>query len=483
MLHIVGLGPGSIDSLTLGTVKLIKKHPLFLRTKMHPTVEYLNEIEKEYISYDEIYENEETFKDVYETIKEDVINQYKKYGEIVYAVPGNPLVAEKTVSLLINYLKEKKLAYKIYSAVSFIDVILEELEIDPIDGLMIIDALNIENEYPNFDKNIIITQVYSKRIASNVKLSLGNYYDDEDEIFIISRAGTIDSYVKKIKLYELDREKNIDHLTSVFIPKVKSNYGFYDFIKIIEKLRDKEEGCPWDIKQTHESLKENLIEESYELIDAINKKDFAGIEEELGDVLLQIALHSTIAKESGDFAIHDVIKTISNKMIYRHPHVFENNNKLTEEEIENQWTELKKKENRHTKIKEMLDSISRSYPSLLRAEIVQKKVSKQGLDLIDLNQVIEKLEEKFYEFKKELLTSNNNIKIENEFGDLIFSIVNLGRFLDLNSELALDKSTDKFRDRIYKVEELVLADGLSFSDLEASDYDKYWQKAKNLETF
>ncbi|NLC66134.1 MAG: nucleoside triphosphate pyrophosphohydrolase [Clostridium sp.] len=481
MLHIVGLGPGSMDSLTLGTVKLIKKHPLFLRTEMHPTVEYLKEIKKDYISYDQIYDSKETFEDVYEEIKEDIIKQHEKYGEIVYAVPGHPLVAEKTVSLLIKYLKEKELSYKVYSAVSFIDVILQELEVDPIDGLLIIDALNIENEYPNFDKNIIITQVYSKRVASNVKVSLGNYYNDEDDIFIISRAGTRESYIKKIKLYELDRVEGIDHLTSVFIPKVENNYGFYDFIKIIEKLRDKDKGCPWDIKQTHESLKKNLIEESYELVEAIDKKDFAGIEEELGDVLLQVALHSTIGNEAGDFSIHDVIKTVSNKMIYRHPHVFDKTNKLTETEIEKQWSELKQKENGDKKIKETLSDISSSYPSLLKAELVQKKVSISGLDLIDLKQVFEKLEEELYEMKEEVLT-NNKVGIEEEFGDLIFSLVNLGRFLELNSELALAKSIDKFRERIYKVEELVLADGLKINDLEAIEYDKYWQKAKNLET-
>lgn len=482
MLHIIGLGPGNIDSLTLGVVKLIKNKPLFLRTERHPTVKYLKEIEKEYTSYDEIYENEETFEDVYEKIKNEVIKNLKKHGEIVYAVPGNPMVAEKTVSLLLKHAKENNIPYKVYSAVSFIDVILEELEIDPIEGLLVIDALNIENEQPNFSKDIIITQVYSKRVASDVKISLGKYYDDEDEIYLVSRAGTKESSIEKIKLYELDRKDGIDHLTSVYIPKTKSNYGFYDFIDIIKRLRDKDHGCPWDIKQTHESLKKNLIEESYEVIDAIDKKDFLAMEEELGDVLLQIALHSAIGSEEGDFDIHSIIKTIGDKMVYRHPHVFKKVDNLNEKEVEEQWIKLKEKEKGHNTIKEVLEELSNSYPSLLKAEITQKKVSDFGLDLVDINQAIEKIEEEIVELKKEV-EKKDKVKIEEEIGDLFFSIVNLGRFLKVNSEIALAKSTDKFKHRISLVEKLAMIDGLEIKELKSTEYDNYWQKAKNLETF
>ena len=482
MLHIVGLGPGSVDSLTLGVVDLIKDKRLFLRTDKHPTVKYLKEIEKEYTSYDEIYENKETFEQVYEEIKKEVVKNYKKYGEVVYAVPGNPMVAEKTVSLLIDYFKRNKLPYKVYSAVSFIDVILEELEIDPIGGLLIIDALNIENEHPSFSKNIIITQVYSRRVASNLKISLGKYYDDEDEIFLVSNAGTKDSSIKKIKLYELDRQDGIDHLTSVFIPKTQSNYGFYDFMDIIEKLRDKDSGCPWDIKQTHETLKKNLIEESYEVIDAIDKKDYIAVEEELGDVLLQIALHSTIASEGGDFNIHGIIKTVADKMIYRHPHVFKKANNLSEKEVEDQWSKLKEKEKGYKGLKDILGEISSSYPSLLKAEIIQKKASEVRLDLIDINQVLDKIEEEFNEIKIEV-SNKDKKKIEEELGDLIFSVVNLGRFLKINSEIALSKSIDKFRNRISLVEGFALEDGIKISELKSIDYDNYWQKAKNLKTF
>ena len=345
MIHIVGLGPGSKDALTLGTMEIIGKYPLFLRTKKHPTVDFLEKQGISYTSFDHLYEKADTFDEVYEEIRKNVLAQ-AQLGDIIYAVPGHPLVAEKSVMLLLETLKREEVPYKIYPSISFVDTMLEALLIDPIQGIRIVDALDIESETPDFSKGTIITQVFSPYIASKVKLALLEYLSDEDPVVFVRAAGTDQEVVRHLKLYELDRQKDIDDLTSVYVPPMAGKYDFYSFMKVVERLRDKDEGCPWDKEQTHASLKKYLIEESYEALEAIDLKDYDLLSEELGDVLLQILLHSTIGKEKGEFNIHEVIKTVSEKMVYRHPHVFKKEEILTTQEVRNQWDELKKKEKR-----------------------------------------------------------------------------------------------------------------------------------------
>ena len=348
MIRIVGLGPGDKDAITLGTLEVLKNGGnVFLRTYKHPNVEYLEQLGVKFETYDEIYDNAENFDEVYSSIAEKLMKEQKSYEDIVYAVPGHPLVAEKSVSNLIKLCEEHGIKYEIYPAVSFIDVIMESLQIDPVNGLKVIDAFDIHNQL--FDKRIgtIVTQVYNNYIASEVKLALSEYYKDDTEIYFIRAAGVkgMES-IRKIPLYELDRQEDIDHLTSVYIPKDLSNtYDFKDFTDIMGTLRG-EDGCPWDKEQTHESLKRYLIEECYEVLEAIDANDEDMMIEELGDVLLQVVFHAQIGKEEGYFDITDVIKAVSTKMIERHPHIFGNVKADTSEEVLANWDEIKKKEKR-----------------------------------------------------------------------------------------------------------------------------------------
>lgn len=325
MIKILGLGPGSKNSLTIGTLETLKSGiKTYFRTEIHPTVEYIRNLGIEFETYDYKYEENENFDDVYKSIADDLVKKHEEYKELIYAVPGHPLVAEKSVTNLINLCKDKGIETEILTAVSFIDVMMDVLKVDPIEGLKIVDAFEINNNLIDRRVNTIITQVYNKMIASEVKIALSQYYDDEKEIIFVRAAGIKDEEsVRKMPLYELDWQEDIDYLTSIFVPKDDENryYDFYDLVKIIEHLRS-EDGCPWDREQTHESIKTALVEESYEVIDAINKQDDEGLIEELGDVLLQVVFHSVIGKEEGFFNERDVIKAICEKMIYRHPHVF-----------------------------------------------------------------------------------------------------------------------------------------------------------------
>lgn len=479
MIHIVGLGPGSVDALTLGAIKALKAYPLYLRTEKHPTVSYLKEEGIIYKTFDDNYMKAEKFEDVYEGIRDFIVNEAKE-RELTYAVPGHPLVAEKSVMLIIEACKSEGIPYRIYPSISFVDTMLEALEIDPITGLRIVDALAIEVEKPDFSKGTIITQVFSGYMASRVKIALGHYLEDEDEIVFVRSAGTPEEVVRRIPLFELDRQKDIDDLTSVYVPPMANRYDFYSFMNIVERLRDKEDGCPWDKEQTHESLKRYLIEESYEALEAIDLHDYDSLSEELGDVMLQILLHSTIGKEEGNFTVHDVIRRVSEKMIYRHPHVFSKDREMTSEEVLVQWEELKKKEKSEDSLSDALKGISKFYPGLSRAEKVQKKARKYGFDWDEISPVFAKVEEEILEIR-EALTEGNEEKVHKELGDLLFAAVNLSRFLGADPEVSLNQTSDRFISRITKMEELLLADQLSFRGLSLEKLDEYWEIAKKDE--
>ena len=482
MIKIVGLGPGSPDALTIGAVKALEESKnLYFRTEKHPTVDYLKNGLKSFKTCDNYYEEGSSFDEVYSNIANEMIEEYKKYGELVYAVPGHPLVAERSVLNLINLCNENNIEYKILPAVSFVDAMMDRLQIDPIEGLKIIDAFDIKNQI--LDKRIgtIITQVYNHLIASEVKLELLEYYNDETEIYYVRAAGIQgEESIRKIPLYELDMQEDIDYLTSVYIPKdINNKKDFYDLVNTIEILRS-EDGCAWDREQTHESIKNCLIEEAYETVDAIEDDNIDGLIEELGDVLLQVVFHSVIGKEDGYFNISDVIEAITSKIIYRHPHVFGDAVANTSNEVLQNWDELKKKEKNYETLSEEIDGIAKALPALTKAHKVQKKVSKVGFDFENINEAIKKIEEEINEVL-DVYKSNNREKIINEVGDLLFACVNVARLLNVDEEEALNKSTKKFVKRFNFIEESIVNQGKSLSESTIDEMNALWEDSKKYD--
>ncbi|NEZ47683.1 nucleoside triphosphate pyrophosphohydrolase [Clostridium niameyense] len=479
MIKIVGLGPGSQDSITLGAIENIKKsQKVYLRTEKHPTVDYLKEIGIKYDTFDNEYEKGENFDEVYENIAKALIKNSKEYENIVYAVPGHPLVAEKSVSILINLCKGENIEFKVIPAVSFVDALMEGLTIDPVEGLKIIDSFDIESK--TLDKRIgtIVTQVYDKFIASEVKLKLMEYYKDDTDIYFVRGAGIEGiEEIKKIPLYDLDRQENIDHLTSIYIPKdLKNNYDFIDLLDIIEKLRSKD-GCPWDKEQDHFSIKKCLIEECYEVLEAIDENDIDMLIEELGDVLLQIVFHSQIGSEEGFFTIQDVISSICNKMINRHPHVFGDIIAENSKEVIENWDKIKKREQGIENYTDELKHVPKNLPSLMRAYKVQKKAAKVGFDWDNIEDAMNKIVEEYYEIK-DVYKGEKEAKILEEIGDLIFSVVNVARFLDIDPENALNYTIDKFINRFEYIESTALSMGLDLNEMSLEEMDTLWEKAK-----
>ncbi|MBE6071967.1 MAG: nucleoside triphosphate pyrophosphohydrolase [Clostridium butyricum] len=480
MIKIVGLGPGSKESLTIGTLNELKgSKNIFLRTEKHPTVDYLIEKKVKFDTYDNVYEIKENFDEVYSNIAEDLICRHKECGEIVYAVPGHPLVAEKSVFNLIELCKKENIEYKIIPAVSFIDAMIEGLKIDPIEGLKVIDAFDIKNQI--LDKRIgtIVTQVYNTLIASEVKLRLLEYYNDETDIFYVRAAGIEgEESIRKIPLFELDMQEDIDYLTSIYIPKDLNNKkDFNDLLDIIEVLRS-EDGCPWDREQTHKSLEKALVEECYEVIDAIDREDEYSLIEELGDVLLQVIFHSSIGNEDGYFNIGDVIESICNKMINRHPHVFNNDENLSStKDVLVKWDELKKKEKGYSGLIEEMNGITKGLPALLRAHKVQEKARKVGFDFKSIDDAIEKLKEEIKEVI-DVYNMENMDKIKEEVGDLLFSCVNIARLLKVDEEISLNSTIDKFIQRFAYIDEKAKEKGIELIDMSLDDMNKLWEKSK-----
>ncbi|MBU5439291.1 nucleoside triphosphate pyrophosphohydrolase [Tissierella sp. MSJ-40] len=479
-IYVVGLGPGSIDSLTLGAVERITSGDKnYLRTEKHPTVQYFKDKNILYKSYDYVYNEEEDFNKVYEYIVEDLIKESKKYEAINYFVPGNPLVAEKTVELLLN----KSLEMDIISGMSFIEPMIELVGRDPIDGLKIIDGADFNSLMVDINVDIIITQVYNYRIISEVKLILSEIYGDEYEIYLVHNGGIKDEEkLHHIPIYKLDRIENIGALTSIYVPKMgrinKKIHDFNDLVAIMKLLRS-EKGCPWDMEQTHESLRQYVIEEAYEVVEAIDNDDVEELIEELGDLLLQVLFHCQIAVDEGEFNLYEVTSDLGNKLIYRHPHVFCEKKVEKSNEVVYNWNKLKYAKREITSFSDKLKNIPR-LPSLMSSFKVQEKAAEIGFDWNSVDGALDKVIEEY----KEVIEAINDFgggdrRTEEELGDLLFAVVNVCRFLDVNPEVALNRTVNKFIHRFEIMEEKSKIIGKKLEEMTLEEMDELWNAAKD----
>jgi tetrapyrrole methylase family protein/MazG family protein len=255
------------------------------------------------------------------------------------------------------------------------------------------------------------------------------------------------------------------------------NKGFQRLVELMATLRGPE-GCPWDRKQTPESLKPFLVEECYEVVDALEDGSPEKIREELGDLLFQIVFHARIAEEQGQFTMDDVITGIHEKMVRRHPHVFGDERLSTDKEVLANWEEIKKKEKGNQDRKSVLEGVPKELPSLLRAHRLQERAARVGFDWAHLNEVLPKLDEEITEFKESLKAEDAG-KIEEELGDLFFTLVNISRFLGVNPDEALRKTISKFIHRFRAIEEHAANAGRSLNDMTLDEMEALWQKAKN----
>lgn len=478
-ITIVGLGAGAFGLITLETWEKIQNADVLLfRTAKHPTID---EIKKRGIavqSFDAVYDKRATFEEVYHEIADVVIARAQSGQSVVYAVPGSPLVAERTVTLIRDMAAQRGIVCEILPGMSFVEVLYVKLGIDPIEGLTIIDSADAASLSGELNTALVITQVYNAQIASELKLSLMEQFDDEMQIALVQNLGLADEKIIWLPLYELDRQKGIDHLTSVFVPKQTCAATQFDITPLKEVMATLRApgGCIWDMEQTHRSLRRYMIEEVYEVLEAIEQEDAALLCEELGDLLLQIVFHARIAEESGLFSMQDVIDGITAKLIRRHPHVFGDVSVCDAGEVVLNWEAIKKAEKKDSR-PSALDGVPAALPALLCADKLQQKAAGVGFDWDNIDPVWEKIKEELVELR-EAVAKKNAVEMENELGDVLFSVVNLARFLKLDSELALNQTSRKFSERFRFVENKVRASGRSWKDFSLPELDSFWNEAK-----
>lgn len=477
-ITVVGLGAGNWQDMTLGAINVLKQSDrIFLRTEKHPVVEYIKSQGINYKSFDNFYEKGRTFEEVYSSIVEFLIEEAGK-GDVVYAVPGNPAVAETSVSMLLDTAETKEINVEIIPGMSFVETIYTRLGINPVNGLQIIDGLRIDDAIIETSKGCIITQVYDRLVAGEVKLALMKYYPDDHPVWVIKAVG-VDKQerIEKIHLYELDRQSFIDYLTSIYVlPLEKTVHDIQDLLDIMRDLRG-EEGCPWDKVQDHQSLRPYLLEETYEVLDAIEKKDVQLLKEELGDLLLQVVFHAQIAVEDGNFDFREVVDGVCEKLINRHPHVFGEREARDSDGALKSWEASKRKEKGISNYTRTLEEIPEILPSLIRSYKVQEKAALVGFDWDNIEEVMEKVKEEVLELE-EVYKSQEMNKIKEEIGDLLFAVVNLARFKKVRPELALRATIEKFIKRFKFIEDNSHKIGKPMDQMTLNEMESLWQMAK-----
>ncbi|MBB6048310.1 nucleoside triphosphate pyrophosphohydrolase [Armatimonas rosea] len=503
MLYLVGLGPGSAEALPPRAFSLLTGGlPVLVRTERHPVLhsEPLASALAgcDVTPLDDEYEAGASFSDTYDAIVARVLRAHAAQGSLVYAVPGHPLVGETTIARLLAETKRLGVETQVIGAPSFVDACLEAIGEAVTGDLHVIDALLLDPEAAappaalRTGGPLLLYQVHSQAAASNAKLALSRAgYPDEFLVTVVHGGGIPGlEQTATLPLYELDRSahrKLIDHLTTVWVPELPADQRRADFdtlLEVVARLRDPEGGCPWDLKQTHTSLRRYVIEEAYEVAEAIDQEDLEALCEELGDLLLQVVLHAQIARESADFDALDICAVLCEKLIRRHPHVFGDASARDSDAVLAQWNAIKAQEKQEKgkapKLPSVLDGIPTSLPALSQALETSKRVVKVGFEWPDVDQVFVKVEEELAELRAELAAGRTQ-GISDELGDVLFTLVNVGRKMGVDAEEALRVGVSRFSGRWRFIEEAAHAQGRSVSELTLAEQAALWQAAKRAQ--
>lgn len=479
-ITIIGLGPGNPDLLTRQVWQILQNAPeIYLRTKQHPVVDSLPERLVVH-SFDVLYDSLETFEQVYQQIIETILHLGRRPEGVIYAVPGHPLIAEATAPEIIKRAKEEDISVNVIDGLSFIEPVFTALGLDPFPQTVLVDALQLAVSHtPPFPTGVpaLIAQIHSRAVASDVKLTLNSLYPDEHPVTLVHAAGTDRQIIEQARLFEIDRSEHIGLLSCLYVPPMEAETSFESFLEVVAHLRAPD-GCPWDREQTHQSLRSDLIEETYEAVSAIDTDDPANMCEEFGDLILLILLQTQIASDNGEFNITDVLRGINIKIVRRHPHVFGDVHIKDEQALLKNWEKLKEAErqDKGNTEKSLLDGVALALPALVQSQVYQKRAARVGFDWPNIQGVLDKLTEEL----EEVLTASSSDERAFEIGDLLFAVVNLARWYDVDAESALREANVRFRTRFSHIERSAQKNGLSISDLNLEEMEAYWQEAKRL---
>jgi tetrapyrrole methylase family protein/MazG family protein len=477
-ITLLGLGPGDPAKLTREAWDVLSAaDEIWLRTRQHPAVAGLPPALKIF-SFDELYEKGASFDTVYAAIVEKVLELGGREQGVVYAVPGDPFVAEATGPEIAKRARTIGLPLKIVSGLSFLEPVFSALGLDPYPRLALLDALELSQAHvPSFppDMPVLIAQIYSQMVAAEVKMTLDAVYPDEHPVRLVHAAGTKDEIIEDIPLYEIDRSPHIGLLTALYLPPLGEGTSFEAFQEIVAALRAPD-GCSWDREQTHQSLRTHLLEEAYEVLTALDAEDPAKMAEEFGDLLLQIVLNAQIASEEGEFNMAEMLKGIYDKIIRRHPHVFGDLKIEGVQGILQNWEKLKasERETNSETGKGLLDGVPLALPALIQAQEYQDRAARVGFDWPEIEGVLDKIAEEIQEVK----ATTNGEELTDELGDLFFALVNLARWKKVDAESALRATNLRFKRRFAYVEQGARDQGKKVSELSLDEMESLWQEAK-----
>lgn len=458
------------QTLTQRAWEAIERAPrLYLQTDRHPSANPIKAAGLAYTSMDDLYEAAEDF----DALNGAIAERLTQGDDCVYAVPGDGCFAQ--MDAIGAACREKGFTLCVLPGVSYAKAAFPALQ-----SARFCTANALPN-VPDRDEALCISEIDTRTAAGEVKLFLQRFYPDELSVSLASMQNDGSYRVETLPLFELDRRDGFFAGTVLLVPPVpffeRTKYLFADLCHILDRLRAPD-GCPWDREQTHTSIKGDLIEECYELCDAIDEGEDEHLIEELGDVLMQTVFHATIAKEQGRFDPDDVTDGIVKKLIYRHPHVFGDVSVQSTDEVLQNWDALKAARRHRTTHAEALCEVPKRFPALMRAQKVQRKAKKVGFDWSDAMEAFPKIAEESEELRRAIETGEG---VEAEAGDLLFAAVNVVRLLGLDSEQTLHAATDKFIARFAETERLIVQDGRRMEDLPIKDLDVYWEKAKKSE--
>ncbi len=430
---VCGLGPGGEGDLTEATASALDSDvPSFLRTSRHPTAHRVQAT----ITFDDVYDAGNSLVEVYRTIADRLVEAATDSGEVLYVVPGSPLVLERSV---MHLLADTRVEVDILPSLSFLDVAWARLAIDPVEaGVRLVDGHVFSQEIEGQAGPLLIAHTHAPWVLSEIKLAMDA--GPEQTVIVLKGLGTPDEEVFEVPWPELDRSFEPDHLTSLFLPEVLAPVGgeLKRTVDLMHRLRQE---CPWDQKQTHESLRRYLLEETYEVLEALDDlvsqegeraAGYADLEEELGDLWFQILFHAELAAEAGVFSIGDVARTVHDKLVARHPHVFAETEVKDADDVVANWEAIKKVEKGRASI---MDGIPSALPALSLAHKIQEKAARsQNASGAALASAV---------LDRGLLADAG----EYELGQLLLAVVDQACQLGLDPEHALRQAAIQARDR------------------------------------
>lgn len=470
-LTIVALGPDKAEQMTLEAADALSHAgQVLLRTGRHGAAEWLDGRGIAFSTLDALYDSADDFDALNEAAAREVARQYAKAPSLCYAVP-DPLTDETVAALLAG-----GIPLRVVAGVTQADLARAAAlgaGIPPTGGVCVMPATALAARRLDPSIPLLVTELGSRLLAGEVKLLLLDVYSPDTRVLFGGET---------IPLEALDRAKRYDHLSTVYIPQSamtdRARHTFGDLLEVMARLRRLADGCPWDKEQTHETLREYIVEEAYELVEAIDQGDEARIADELGDVLLQVVFHAQVAAERGAFTISDVTTAICRKMITRHAHIFGDIRCETAEDVLRSWEAIKKQEKGQTSAVESMRDIPSRLPALMRAGKVQKKARQVGFDWDSPAEALDKVLEETDEVRAELAAGRDP---EAELGDLLFAAVNAARLAGVQPELALSAATEKFIRRFEKMEKAIAADGKRLCGMTLPEMDAYWDQVKRME--